>query len=57
MTLRDLRLPTDAIILSVKRKGQMIISHGYTRLRLKDIVTMVGSPKSLEEVRRKFSGY
>lgn len=55
MTLRDLRLPTDVIILSVKRKGQMIISHGYTRLRLKDIVTMVGSPKSLDEVRRKFS--
>lgn len=57
MTLRDLRLPTDVIILSVKRKGQMIISHGYTRLRLKDIVTMVGSPKSLEEIRTKFSGY
>lgn len=57
MTLRDLRLPTDVIILSVKRKGQMIISHGYTRLRLKDIVTMVGSPESLEEVRTKFSGY
>lgn len=57
MTLRDLRLPTDVIILSVKRKGQMIISHGYTRLRLKDIVTLVGSPKSLEEVRTKFSGY
>ncbi len=55
MTLRDLRLPTDVIILSVKRKGQMIISHGYTRLRLKDIVTMVGSTKSLDEVRRKFS--
>ncbi|HNP95058.1 MAG TPA: cation:proton antiporter [Cyclobacteriaceae bacterium] len=57
MTLRDLRLPTDVIILSVKRKGQMIISHGYTRLRLKDIVTMVGSPKSLVEVRTKFGGY
>jgi len=57
MTLRDLRLPTDVIILSVKRKGQMIISHGYTRLRLKDIVTMVGSPKSLEVVRSKFSGF
>lgn len=57
MTLRDLRLPTDVIILSVKRKGQMIISHGYTRLRLKDIVTMVGSPKSLEEVRTKFTGF
>ncbi|MEQ9591937.1 MAG: cation:proton antiporter [Cyclobacteriaceae bacterium] len=57
MTLRDLRFPTDVIILSVKRRGQVIISHGYTRLRLKDIVTLVGSPKSLEEVRVKFAGY
>lgn len=56
VTLRDLRLPTDIIILSVKRKGQMIISHGYTRLRLKDIVTMVGSTQSLNEVIRRFNG-
>jgi Trk K+ transport system NAD-binding subunit/Kef-type K+ transport system membrane component KefB len=54
MTLRDLRLPTDVIILSVKRKGQMIISHGFTRLRLGDVVTLVGSPHSLEDVTNRF---
>jgi len=54
MTLRDLRLPTDVIILSVKRKGQMIISHGFTRLRLGDVVTLVGSPHSLEDVANRF---
>lgn len=48
--LRDLRLPADVIILSIKRKDQMIISHGYTRLRLGDIVTIVGSKESLEQV-------
>ncbi|PCH74175.1 MAG: potassium transporter TrkA [Flavobacteriaceae bacterium] len=52
--LRDLRLPSDIIVLSVKRKGQMIISHGYTRLRLGDIMTMVGSEDSLEEIKIKF---
>ena len=52
--LRDLRLPQDVIVLSVKRKGQMIISHGYTRLRLGDIMTMVGSEDSLEEIKIKF---
>ena len=52
--LRDLRLPQDVIVLSVKRKGQMIISHGYTRLRLGDIMTMVGSENSLEEIKIKF---
>lgn len=51
VALRNLRLPSDIIILSVKRKGQSIISHGYTRLRKKDIVTVVGSPESLEKMQ------
>ncbi|MCK5368248.1 MAG: TrkA family potassium uptake protein, partial [Cyclobacteriaceae bacterium] len=54
MALRNLRLPSDVIILSVKRKGQSIISHGYTRLRRKDIVTVVGSPESLEKLQLMF---
>ncbi len=52
--LRDLRLPADIIILSVTRSGQMIISHGYTRLRMGDIVSMVGSNESLENVTVRF---
>jgi len=56
MALRNLRLPSDVIILSVKRKGQSIISHGYTRLRRKDIVTVVGSPESLEKLEWMFDG-
>lgn len=53
MTLRDLRFPMDVIVLSVIRKGQVIISHGYTRLRLGDIVTLVGTTESVENVRFK----
>ncbi len=53
MTLRDLRFPTDVIVLSVVRKGQVIISHGYTRLRLGDIVTLVGTIESVENVRTR----
>ncbi len=53
MTLRDLRFPTDVIVLSVVRKEQVIISHGYTRLRLGDIVTLVGTFESLENIRFK----
>ncbi len=52
--LRDLRLPQDVIILSVKRSGQTIITHGYTRLRVHDVVTVVGSVSSLEDVQYKF---
>ena len=54
MRLRELHLPSDIIILSVKRKGHVIISHGYTRLRLGDIITLVGAEKSLEDIVFKF---
>jgi len=57
LTLRDLRLPSDVIILSVTRGGNPIISHGYTRLRLGDIVTLVGSNESLDKVRLNLQGY
>jgi Trk K+ transport system NAD-binding subunit/Kef-type K+ transport system membrane component KefB len=54
MALRDLRFPSDIIILSIMRKDQMIISHGYTRLRLGDVVTIVGSKESLEKMTLLF---
>ncbi|MBG7631658.1 MAG: TrkA family potassium uptake protein, partial [Bacteroidetes bacterium] len=54
MRLRDLRLPSDVLVLSVKRKGQLLVSHGYTRMRLKDIITLVGAKTSLEELKFKF---
>ncbi len=54
IALRDLRLPPDTLILAVKRKGQMLISHGYTRLRRGDIVTVVGSMDSLEDLSLQF---
>ena len=57
LTLRDLRLPSDVIILSVTRADHPIISHGYTRLRLGDIVTLVGSIDSLDKVRLNLQGY
>ncbi|MBN2699399.1 MAG: cation:proton antiporter [Bacteroidales bacterium] len=57
LSLRDLRLPADVIILSVTRGEQPIISHGYTRLRLGDIVTLVGSRESLDKVRFNLQGY
>lgn len=55
IALRNLRLPPDVIILSIKRSGHMIISHGYTRLRSGDVVTFVGSNESLEQLSSKFS--
>ncbi len=57
VALRNLRLPSDVLVLSVKRKGQMIISHGYTRLRKDDVVTMVGSIESLNKVNLQFESF
>lgn len=54
IALRDLHLPADILILSTQRKGHMIISTGYTRLRLGDILTLVGSVESIEEIRLRF---
>ncbi|PIE79827.1 MAG: potassium transporter TrkA [Chloroflexi bacterium] len=54
ISLRDLRLPLDVLILSVQRNGERIISHGYTKLTVGDKVTMVGNVETLEEVMLHF---
>ena len=54
LRIREIRLPTDIIILSIKRGGQLLMTHGYTRLRLGDVITLVGSPQSLEAIKFKF---
>lgn len=54
--LRDLSLPLDVLILSIRRGKQMLISHGHTRLLVGDSVTVVGSLKSLEEISLRFGG-
>ncbi len=52
--IRELDLPTNIIILSIKRDGQLLMTHGYTRLRLGDVLTFVGDEKTLEELRVRF---
>lgn len=50
VAIRDMRLPMDMVILSVRRGEQMLISHGYTRLEVGDLLTVVGSVASLEQM-------
>ena len=54
LALRDLPLPVDTLIVSIRRHGHMLLSHGYTRLEVGDEVTIVGSPESLAEVQWQF---
>jgi Trk K+ transport system NAD-binding subunit len=56
LRIRDLHLPQDVIILSLKRRGNTVITHGYTQLRPGDILTFVGSTKSLEQIKLRFEG-
>ncbi len=54
LALRDLRLPSDILILSISRNDQLMITHGYTRLRVGDIVTILGSQESIDKVELMF---
>ncbi|MEO0564232.1 MAG: TrkA C-terminal domain-containing protein, partial [Chloroflexota bacterium] len=47
--LRDLRLPTDTLVLNIARNGDSIVPHGYARIERGDEVTLVGPPDSLEK--------
>ena len=57
VALRNLRLPLDVLIISVKREGNTIITHGFTRLRKGDVLTVVGSVESLEKVSLQFESF
>lgn len=54
LALRDLRLPFDTVIMSVRRRGVLFVPHDYTRLEAGDLVTVVGSLQSLNEVALRF---
>ncbi len=56
VALRELVLPEDALVLSLRRGDNTLITHGDTRLRLDDWVTVLGSDSSLEEVAVRFEG-
>jgi Trk K+ transport system NAD-binding subunit len=54
VTIRDLRLPLDVLILSIQRGKQTLITHGYTQLELGDKITIVGKTEMLKEVMLRF---
>lgn len=54
VSLRNLKLPHDTLVLSVSRDGHTLISHGYTQLKMGDHVTVVGSPEDLDKVLLMF---
>lgn len=53
MALRDINLPLGILILSITRNEQVMLPHGYTRLRMHDIVTIIGSSEHIDIVKTK----
>lgn len=52
--VRDLTLPEDSLIALVQREGRMIFPRGVTTLREGDRLTILGLPKSIEELRSRY---
>jgi Trk K+ transport system NAD-binding subunit/Kef-type K+ transport system membrane component KefB len=56
MSLRHLRLPTDVLILEVRRGDSTVLAQGSTVFRVGDEVTLVAEQDSLEAVRLTLGG-
>lgn len=47
--LRQVRLPGNALVLGLRRQGEIIVPHGDTVLRQDDVLMLVGSPAAVRE--------
>jgi len=56
VAIRDVGLPLDVHILSIRRKGHFVMLEGYNPLVFGDLLTLTGPPDSLERARRLFEG-
>jgi Kef-type K+ transport system membrane component KefB/Trk K+ transport system NAD-binding subunit len=49
--LREIHLPSDALIIGIRRPTEVIIPHNDTILRMGDLLLLVGTSEGLEEAR------
>lgn len=47
--LRNIRLPGDALVLGLRRNGEVLVPHGNTELLNGDLLMLVGHQKTLQE--------
>lgn len=50
VALRNVRLPRNTLILSIRRGDEWLVTQGYTRLRVGDKVTAMGSREGLDRL-------
>jgi CPA2 family monovalent cation:H+ antiporter-2 len=53
--VRDLKLPGDALILALRRNGELLVPHGNTRLEPGDELTLVGSLDAVQRTREELA--
>lgn len=49
--LRAVRLPGNALVIGLRRAGEVLVPHGDTQLELGDMLTLVGSTSALRDAR------
>ncbi len=54
--LGEIRLPGDALILSLQRNSTVMIPHWETVLQLQDRLGLIGSPAAVEEATSMLRG-
>ncbi|MCG8685946.1 MAG: cation:proton antiporter [Desulfobacterales bacterium] len=54
MAIRDVKMPIDTLILSIRRKNQIIVPHDYTRLAIGDRLSLLGSSTALRSAALRF---
>ena len=47
--LRDVRLPGDALVLGLRRNGEVLVPHGNTELQNGDLLMLVGHSDTLQD--------
>lgn len=50
VALRNMRLPRNTLILSIRRGDEWLVTQGYTRLKVGDKVTAMGSREGLDQL-------
>lgn len=54
-TIRDLQLPGDVLILTVRRNGELLVPHGNTELNHGDQITLAGSDDFVDLTQQVFN--
>jgi trk system potassium uptake protein TrkA len=49
--MRRVHLPGDSLVIGLRRKGDVLVPHGDTRLQRGDILMLVGHPDALHEAK------